>query len=142
MIKSHLWYWFIFLFYFLLVRKLKWEIMVDFLVLLLFLVKWLCGLQVVGDSKLSLCSLGWKISWIGKYLIKKKRLYCHWWNCWLFDTDVLIILSIITIKNKKLLNWNKNRSKVTQAPSRCMSMNGSGIFYSFLIQQFKFGYWS
>ena len=38
-------------------------------------------------------------------------LNCHWWKLWSRDTDVSLILSIISIKNYKLLNSNNNRSK-------------------------------
>ena len=39
-------------------------------------------------------------------------LHCHyWWEFCSRDTDVLIILSIICIKNEKLLDLNNNRSK-------------------------------
>ena len=35
----------------------------------------------------------------------------HWLEFWWHDPNVKIILSIISIKNEKLLNSNKNRSK-------------------------------
>jgi len=38
-------------------------------------------------------------------------LHCHWWEFWSRDAEVFIILSIISIKNKKLPNSNNNRSK-------------------------------
>ena len=40
-----------------------------------------------------------------------KILHCHWWEFWACDMDVFIILSIIFIKNEKLINSNNNRSK-------------------------------
>ena len=39
------------------------------------------------------------------------KLHCLWWKCWSHVTDVLIILSILSIKNGKWLNSNNNRSK-------------------------------
>ena len=38
-------------------------------------------------------------------------LHRNWWKFWSLDTDVLIILSIISSKNEKGLNSNNNRSK-------------------------------
>ena len=38
-------------------------------------------------------------------------LHCHWWEFWSRDTDVLITLLIVSIKNEKLLNSNNNGSK-------------------------------
>ena len=38
-------------------------------------------------------------------------LHCHWREFWSRDTDVLNILSIISIRSKKILNSNNNRSK-------------------------------
>jgi len=38
-------------------------------------------------------------------------LHWHWWKFWSRDTDVPIILLIISIKNEKILNANNNRSK-------------------------------
>ena len=38
-------------------------------------------------------------------------LHCHWLKFWSRDTDVSIILLIISIKNEKLLNSNNHRSK-------------------------------
>ena len=40
-----------------------------------------------------------------------KIMHCHWWEFWSRDMEVFIILSIIFIKNEKLLNSNNNRSK-------------------------------
>ena len=40
-----------------------------------------------------------------------KILHCHWKEFWSHDTDVFMILSIISIKNEKLLNSNNIRSK-------------------------------
>ena len=38
-------------------------------------------------------------------------LHCHWREFWSHDTDVFVILSIISIKNEKLFNSNNERSK-------------------------------
>ena len=38
-------------------------------------------------------------------------LHCHWWEFWSRDTDVVIILSIMSVKNKNLLNSNNKRYK-------------------------------
>ena len=38
-------------------------------------------------------------------------LHCHWWEFWSSDTDVSIILSIISFLNEKLLNTNNNRNQ-------------------------------
>ena len=40
-------------------------------------------------------------------------LHCHWWEFWSHDKDVFIILSIISVKNEKLLNSNNNRSNLS-----------------------------
>ena len=37
-------------------------------------------------------------------------LYCHWLEFWSHDTYIFIILSVISIKNVKLLKSNNNRS--------------------------------
>ena len=59
--------------------------------------------------------IGWNLSTWG---VDRDRLrhvtlivHCHWWKCWSRDTDVSIILSILSIKNEKLLNSNYNNSK-------------------------------
>ena len=36
-------------------------------------------------------------------------LHCYWGQFWSHDTDAYIILSIISIKNEKLLNSSNNR---------------------------------
>ena len=38
-------------------------------------------------------------------------LHCHWWEFWSHNTGIFIILSIISIKNEKIMNSNNNRSK-------------------------------
>ena len=40
-------------------------------------------------------------------------LHCHWWEFWSHGKDVFIILSIISVKNEKLLNSNNNRSNLS-----------------------------
>ena len=37
-------------------------------------------------------------------------LYCHWLEFWSHDTYIFIILSVISIKNVKILKSNNNRS--------------------------------
>jgi len=39
-------------------------------------------------------------------------LHYNWWEFWSRDTNELIILSIISLKNEKLLNLNNNRSSM------------------------------
>ena len=41
---------------------------------------------------------------------REQILHCHWWKFWSHDTDVTIILSILSIKNEKVLYSNHNRS--------------------------------
>ena len=38
-------------------------------------------------------------------------VHCNWWEFWSLDTAIVIIFSIISLKNEKLLNSNNNGSK-------------------------------